>query len=204
MSLVEMIVVLVLLGIIAVMGAPKIASLFKVSLQTTIREIASSYQEAYQSSLTGGKTYRLALDLDKEEYWIEEGPPDTLLETEKSREKREERERFLPDDEKQARAAKRDVFKISKLITRSKKTLPYGASFKQFERFGLKEPQTKGLAYIHLMPDGTSESAAIQLEDKDQNKMSLYFEAILGKTRMRNNHLSLNDWKADGNGQTGR
>lgn len=193
MTLIEIIVVLVLLGLVAVMGAPKIANLFKVSLQSTLREISSTYHEAYQAALASGKTYRIAFDLTREEYWIEEGPADLLLDTEKTIEKREERERFKSDQEKAELATQREQFHLARTITRSKRTLPYRGNFLQLERPQQKEPQTTGLAFIHLFPDGTSENAAIQVEDGDDNRMTLHFEALLGKTRARNGLQSLKD-----------
>lgn len=181
-TLTEMLVVIALIALIALFALPKLSNTFRISINSSTRNLASTIREAYNATMITGKVHRLAYDLDKQAYWVESGPDSTLLESEKSRETQERRKRFSLFSEK----PKKSGFKIEKSITRKIQTLPSGVIFKDVFTEQTEEPVTKGLAYTHFFPHGLTEQTLIHLEDGEQHRTTLVISPLIGKTSVLN------------------
>ncbi len=180
-TLVEIIVVIALMALLTVFTLPQIASVFKVSLRAASREVASIAKEAYNAAVMTGRVHRIVYDLEKDEYWVESGPSDLLLDTEESLALEEKRRKFGKTLEEEKPS---NPFGMDKSITRKKAALPRGVEFVDVEAEKEKKPITEGLAYTHFFPHGISEQTLIHLKDTSDHKITLHIAPILGRTRL--------------------
>ncbi len=176
-SLIEMLVVVSIIALMMGLMLPSMTTFFELSIETTGRTLSSTIQQAYNAAAITGNVYRLAYDLDNEQYWVEYGPPFTLLETKESLERKERRERFQTDKPKDV-----PTFTQDKTITRTKVSLPRGVLFKDIESEQSDKPITQGLAYAHYFPHGLSEQSVVHFQDTSNHTRSLITQSLLGTT----------------------
>lgn len=188
-TLLEVIVVVALIALLTVFTLPQISSVFKASLRTAAREVASTSKEAYNAAVMTGRVHRMVFDLNKHEYWVESGPTDLMLDTEESKALEERRRKFGKDDDEKPN----NPFSLDKTITRKKVSLPRGVEFVDIETEKDKAPQTEGLAYTHYFPHGLSEQTLIHLQDTSNHRITLHVAPLLGRTRMIEGTVSLKE-----------
>ena len=76
-SLIELLVVVALMALIGTMAIPSISNVFKISLGSTTRDLATTIRYAYNAAMMTKKVHRLVYDLKANRYWVEVGPPCT-------------------------------------------------------------------------------------------------------------------------------
>ena len=177
-TLIEVVVVVALIALIAIVALPSISSYFKVSIESSARGMATTFRDAYNSAILSGNVYRFAYDIKTGEYWVESGPPTTLLDTEASRKKAEDRRRFG----KKADETEQSPFNMDKSVTKKKISLPRGVQFEDIVSQQSKEPITAGVAYTHIFPQGLTEQSIVHLVDESKHHVSLVFTTIAGHT----------------------
>ncbi len=180
-TLIEVMIVVFIIALISAVILPSISNYFKVSIESSAREMSSVIREAYQSSVVTGKVYRVVYDFEKKEYWVEAGPPTLLLATEDSQKKAERKRKLKANDED---AEKESRFEMDKTVTRKKKSLPIGVKFLKIQTQRAGGAVEDGRAYTHFFPHGLAEQALIQLQDSSQHQVSLWISPILGKTTL--------------------
>lgn len=187
-TLVEVLVVIALIALISIFALPGLGNLFRVSLNSISREMATTVKEAYNAAAMTGRVYRLVYDFKEKQYWVESGPGTTMLETAESRERERQRTRLTKKE-----APKDTSFSMDKNITRKKHSLPRGVEFEDILTEQSPEPLKEGVAYTHFFPHGVSEQTLIHLTDSSNNKVTLSISSISGRTRMLNRHASLEE-----------
>ena len=188
-TLIEMLVVLALIGLITVFALPNISSMFKLSLNSVTRELASTVKEAYNSSIMTGRVYRLAYDLKEQTFWVESGPGNVLLDTKDSKEKENRRKRFQkPDD-----APPAPQFTMDTTVTRKKMSLPRGVVYEDVITEQSPDPITEGMAYTHIFPHGLTERTIIHLKDTQEHHISLLLDPVIGTTHMVERYVKEGD-----------
>ena len=70
-TLIEILVVMVLLGSILFIAVPKFQNLADVNLKSTSRSISGTIKYLYNEAVFKKNIYKLAFDLDNQEYWVE-------------------------------------------------------------------------------------------------------------------------------------
>jgi len=70
-TLIEILVVMVLLGSILFIAVPKFQNLADVNLKSTSRRISGTIKYLYNESVFKKNIFKLAFDLDNQEYWVE-------------------------------------------------------------------------------------------------------------------------------------
>jgi prepilin-type N-terminal cleavage/methylation domain-containing protein len=185
-TLVELLVTMALIALIGAFSVPRLTSVFRISLGSSAREIASTVKETYNAAVMTGRVHRVAFDLKKGEYWAESGPANMLLETDQSRELAERRRKLVDDKEK---AKQKPIFQLDRAITRTKRSLPRGVKFSQIYTEQFKEPQTEGVVYAHFFPHGLAEKTALFLEDLSKNFVTLTISPIVAKTTVYDRQL---------------
>jgi general secretion pathway protein H len=189
-SLIELIVVIAIITLISIFAIPGLSSYFQVSLNSATRDIASSIKEAYNSTVVSRRVHRMAFDLEKNEFWVESGPANLLLDTKESREKAEHRRKLSTEIEANKQES---PFQIEKTITRKKLALPRGVVFEDVITQQSSEPITTGKAYSHFFPNGLSEQTLIHLTDQSKHRITLAISALLGQTDLYDRYATANE-----------
>lgn len=182
-SLIELLVVVALMALIGAMAVPSISSVFKLSLGSTTRDIATTVRYAYNAAMMTKKVHRLVFDLKEHEYWVEVGPQSLLMDTEETKARRERARRFGSKRDEDQEAAKSD-FSLASYVTRKKNKLPRGVEFEDVTTEQSKDPITIGLAYTHFFPHGIIEQTVIHLKDTANHKATLVIAPIVGRTKV--------------------
>lgn len=183
-SMVELLMVVALIGLIAYFSLPTVTSVFRISLSSVTREIASTVKETYNSSMVTGLVHRLAYDLEEQQFWVEVGPPSVLLDSEASRKLDERNSRLIEEKKPKSK------FVPAQTITPKKVPLPRGVVFENVETEKQEDPITTGVAYTHFFPQGLSEKTVIHLKDSTGNQVSLVLLPLIGKTEFHNQYVS--------------
>jgi len=192
-TLTELLVVIGLIGVMSVFALPNISSIFKVSLNSATREVASAVKEAYNATIMTGKVHRMVYDLKQNQYWVEVGPASVLLDTDASREKEERRKRFAKDED----STPPPSFQVEKRITRKKMPLPSGVSFEDVLTEQSKEPVKDSIAYTHFFPHGLTEQTLIHLQDQSNHHITLLISPLLGQTRLIERYVTQEEVEKD-------
>jgi len=179
-TLVELLVVVALIGLIGTFALPSVGNFFKVSLNTTAREMASVVRETFNTAAMTGQVHRLVLDSKERQYWVEVALGEVLLDTPESREKDKRRSRFLRSSEKQDKSP----FQPARNITKKKLNLPRGVDFEDVVTERSPEPIVGGMAYIHFFPHGITEQTVIHLKDNQDHHFTLSIAPLLGRTKL--------------------
>ena len=70
-TLIEILVVMVLLGSIIFIAVPRFQNLADVNLKSTSRSLSGTIKYLYNESVFKKNIFKLAFDLDNQEYWVE-------------------------------------------------------------------------------------------------------------------------------------
>ncbi len=182
-TLVELLVVVALMAAIGTMAIPSLSSVFKLSLGSTTRELATTVRHAYNAALMTKKVHRLVFDLKERQYWVEVGPNQLLMETEESRAKAERLRKFSSKDA-QEKKDNGPTFSLASYVTRKKNTLARGVEIEDVTTEQSKDPITSGLAFTHFFPHGIIEQTVIHLKDTSNHQATLVIAPIVGRTKV--------------------
>ena len=178
-TLVEVLVVMALIALVSILALPGIGNIFRISLNSTTRELAGVVKEAYNAAAMTGKVYRLVYDLKEKQYWVESGPPTTLLDSSESKEREETRRRLIKKEK-----PPETNFNLDRTITRKKMSLPRGVEFEDILTEQSPDPIKEGVAYTHFFPHGLAEQTMIHLTDSSKNQITLVITPVTGRTRL--------------------
>jgi prepilin-type N-terminal cleavage/methylation domain-containing protein len=73
-SLVEILLVIVLLSLMATSVVPKITSVFRVSVQSSVRRFGALVKYAFDQSVLTQRIHRIVLDLENQRWYLEAAP----------------------------------------------------------------------------------------------------------------------------------
>ena len=86
-TLIEVLVVVALIGLIMSIAMPNVTLALKVNLSNSSRELASTIRSTYDEAILKGQVYRVAFDIEKGEYWVEQGERGFLIRSEEQEDK---------------------------------------------------------------------------------------------------------------------
>ena len=178
-SLIEILVGLTLIALVTAVMIPGTASIFRANLDSYARRAASMFRESRDYAILMNRVVRIAIDLDKQQYWIEDAPATFLL-PQKSAVPLAD----MSDEEKEREKKKQQQFRMTKDIVKAKIDVPNGLRIHAVISPRSTKVITEGIAEIYYFPHGVAEPAVIQLEDVEGNKRSLVVHPITGKTRL--------------------
>jgi prepilin-type N-terminal cleavage/methylation domain-containing protein len=180
-TLIELLIVVALIGLITLVAVPQMSNVFKITLNSSLREISSLIKEIYNDTAMTGRVHRLAYNITDGEYWAESGPATLLLDTLESREQDERKKRFGEGPNKEKI---KSAFKIETSITKKKRSLPQGVSFEDILTEQSQDPITSGLVYTHFFPHGITEQTIIHLKDGTRHQATLVISPIVGRSQL--------------------
>lgn len=183
-----MLLVIGLMAFIFAIMIPGVNVSIRVAIQNSGRELASTIRAAYDEAVLKGRVFRVVFDLEKQQYWVEQGPQSLSLQTDEQKEDESRRDSKRTEDEREAR--KRPVFGLARDVTRDKRSLPAGVKFADVTTPQTKGPATAGMAVAHIFPHGFMEKLIIHLKDTSDHTMTLIADPVSGKTRVINGLVS--------------
>jgi len=181
-TLVELIVVIALIALITTLFFSRGNNYFRLSIDTAARKFAPMVKETYNQSILTGRIHRIVYDIEKNQYWVESGPKNLLLETKESKKNKSS---IFSDDKEE-----KTSFVLEKSITSKKRSLPGGVIFDKIFTEQEDEPSSEGMVYTHFFPNGLTEQTVIHLTDSGGNKKTMATTALIGNIIVLNNHLT--------------
>ena len=192
-SLIELMIVVAILGLVGLIAIPGISNTFRFSVQSSGREIATLIKDSLNSAQITGKVHRIAYDLKSQQYWVESTSETTLMKSDESREKEKDKHlSIFGDDEEEKK--KNGGFRQEKTLTKNKRTLPIGVSFKDIVTEQSETPITEGMAYTHIFPQGMTEKSLIHLTDTGNNEVSLTVSNLLGRCAVEGRYIEAKEY----------
>lgn len=177
-TLIEIMVVVALIALISAFTIPTIATVFGRSVDEFAQELSGLFRECRDYALLKDKIVRIRFDLDKQQYWIEDGPATILLPSGEAAEKAKEDQKRDPEKNK-------SPFRIAKELQRDKKKIPSGIKLVEVLSPRFPQPIKEGEADFFYFPNGMSEAAVLHLEaGKDDVKRSLVVHPLNGTSKL--------------------
>jgi len=173
-TLLEVLIALTLVALFSALAVPTLNSVFRTGAESFAVQTASLLREARDRALLTKSVVRVHFDLDKQEYWVEEGPDSVLIPAERKNDRRTE-------EEKQNDSP----FRLLREITPKKRTMPYGVKVRQVIVPRQRNPIQEGSADIYFFPNGTGDGAIIGIEDFEKKAQSLWLHPLTGSSRIQ-------------------
>ena len=178
-SLLEIAIVLVIIGAIMAIAAPRLFDK-KSETRKVFREFIIAGKDLKSRAKLANLTYRMAFDLTEksQSWWVEKSSRAIVLDKTKAEEANNEskKEKAGADGESKPPTE----FQMDESIFKKKQKLPSGYRFKQVESGTLDLIVTEGMAYIHFFPQGLIETSALQIEDPKKNVFTLVYNPLTG------------------------
>jgi prepilin-type N-terminal cleavage/methylation domain-containing protein len=188
-SLIELLIVVAILGLVGLIAIPSISNTFRFSVKSSAREIATLINDASNSAQITGKIHRIVYDLKNQQYWVESTSEMTLLKSEESVEIDKQRADSFSKDKDDANKPKNGGFHQESLLTKKKRSLPVGVTFKDVYTEQSPDPITEGLAYTHIFPQGLTEKTIVHIVDTSKNDISLVVSNLLGRCTVEGRYV---------------
>ena len=195
-SLIELLFALVIVSSILAISIPRIRQGMELHLQTTARKISSTIRFAYNESALKNLYYRISFTFypnEEHSYRVEYAQEPFFM---RSAEEREEFQRELESmsekDREEALKKETQFTPIQEHLLKEIK-LPVGVYIKDFYVDHLGKKITSGNANLYFFPNGFTERAVINLEDKDGNTYSIETFPLTGKTKVRPEYWNYED-----------
>jgi prepilin-type N-terminal cleavage/methylation domain-containing protein len=191
-SMVELLVVVALIALIGLFAIPGISNVFKVSLKSSTRDIATTIKETYNATAMTKRVHRLVYDIQENTYWVESGPNTILLETEESKEKASRIRRYNgdPEKEKEEKEKRDSAFSLAKNVTRKPIALPRGVEFEDVSTEQSPDAINEEKAYTHFFPNGMIEQTVVHLKDNSNHRATLVIQPLVGRSTVYDRYVS--------------
>lgn len=180
-TLIEILIVIMLIGLIMGLGLPTLGVGLKVNIEKSAREMANTIRTAYDESVLKGTVYRIAIDLDKNEYWVEAGSRDFLMLTQEQQDQERRRIDRMSSEERKKMG---QPFTMAQSVTKRKQSLAHGVHFTDVMLQRIPDPIKGGVAYAHIFPHGFVEKLTIHLKDDFDRESTLFVNSVTGKSKV--------------------
>lgn len=162
-----------------------------------LRNFTVLSRELHNRAKLQGVVYRLVIDMGvpgdgskKTEhlYWVERGNAKFVL-------SETEEEKALERDKESDPEKKKDPkgFEIDTSLIKQKSPLPGGLRFDRVELNRLKNPVNQGKAFIHYLPQGLTDEAAIHIKGMKNETWTVAIHPLTGKAELISKSLALKD-----------
>jgi general secretion pathway protein H len=192
-TLIELMVVVAIIAGTVGLVIPRIGNRDN-QIRQTLRDLTTLSHELHQKSKLTGAAYRIVFDLkegargkEQQAYWVEKSLTATIV--------KPGEEKIKPEKDRDGKIKKVSDFEPDPSIFKKPKTLPNKMHFEKIELSRLSDPILTGKAYIHYLPQGLVEEAAIHLKSDDGHEWTIAIEPLTGKAEVVTNSVSLQEMK---------
>jgi len=184
-TLIELLIVIAIIAILSAAAVPALDSVTGANVRAAASELAAGARYLFDTASLRHQTCRLALDVDGRNWWAE-CAQERPAEGDGADEESGLADRF-PDErnaEKRRLLAKTTFGQFSDRLARKRK-LPGNAAFSEVWSEHVREPVTKGMAYVYFYAQGRAEAARIPIVEGD-HVYSVVTQAFTGRARVVN------------------
>ncbi|HAG91528.1 MAG TPA: hypothetical protein DCL41_06635 [Bdellovibrionales bacterium] len=179
-TLIEIMIVLSIIGFGLTMAISRFTNR-SGELRAVLRKTTVLSREIHTRAKLGGVTYRMVLDLGDggpkatQSIYVEKGIDASVI-----REKDEDAEKNLPEEEKAS-----DGFHKDSDLLKNPIPIPRDVYISEVEINRVEKPISQGKAYIHYMPQGLVEEAAIHIVRPESNqKWTISIHPLTGRAEV--------------------
>ena len=189
-------VVIAIIGGVVVMSMPYLTNR-NGQTKAVLRELTVLSRELHTKAKLQGVVYRLVIDMGAEgknntqSYWVEKANAQTVV---KPNEEEEALKRASETDEDKRKDPK--GFEVDKTIIKKHRELPRGMTFDKVELTRSPNPIVHGKAFIHYLPAGLVDEAAIHLKGEKGAEWTIAIHPLTGKAELISKTLLLKDIKS--------
>ncbi len=207
-TLLEVIITVTIIAAVVTMVLPRIGGRSN-EVRATVRKLAVLSRDLRSRAKLNNATYRLVIALSDEEgeeadkkkkqtYWVERAQGEVLnnydpkdppkLQSKEDKEKENERD---ADDKSPP-----PPFAPDPQVMKKPDELPADLMFESVELVNVKEPITTGIVYIHFLPNGYTDEAAIHLKRGEKVAWTLAIDPLTGRMDILDEFRKLEDLRA--------
>ncbi len=195
-TLIELMVVLAIIGGVVALAMPYVTNR---SSQTKafLREITVLSRELHTRAKLNGVVYRLVIDLNEtvpgrepeaQLYWVERAEGKIVL-------GENEEESAMARAKESDESKKKDPrgFSPDTQFFKKPRQIPGGLRFERVELTRLKSPITEGKAFIHYLPQGLVDEAAIHIKGQKEQAWTIAIHPLTGKAELISKTVKLRE-----------
>ncbi len=198
-TLIEIMVVLAIVTAVVGIALPYMNNR-NADTKKFLRQMTILSREIHQRAKVNGAVYRLVFDLkeipvgDKmpqQYYWVERADKGAVL--------KENEEAFALEQataREDRRAPDNRGFQIDTNLTKEPRPIPFPMHITRIELTRLQNPITSGKAFIHYLPEGLVDEAAILVKGIKEQSWTIAIHPLTGKAEVVSKDLSLRDLKS--------
>lgn len=177
-SLIEVMIVIALVALISAVTIPSLTGVFRTSTESFARRLSLQLREARDRAMLQDKLLRLRVNLDSQEYWLEEAPSNYLLP--KNGAARGDSALEKEEAEKKETAAFRQVTEI----TGDKQKVPKGLKIVEIISPRRKEPFREGTADVYFYNNGSTDGATLHFETDEKVRQAVQLHPVTGQSKL--------------------
>ncbi len=176
-SLIEIMIVVALLALITGIGVPALNTAFRASKDSFVKKLSLLLRDARDRAMLSDKLMRLRIDMEKQEYWLEEAPSSYLRQ--KAPDVRQsEREK---EEKAQAEAG---AFRLVSELTPAKVPLPPGLKVMEVISPKNKDSLKDGIVDVYFYNNGSADGVSIHFEDDEKTRLNLTLHPLTGHSKV--------------------
>ncbi len=197
-TLIEIMIVMAIMGAVIALSMPYMSNR-NSQTKRFLREFTVLTREIHTRAKLNGSVYRLVIDLQgvdpnvpkSQSYWVEKANGTTVMRADEESMAMERARETDPEKKSDPKG-----FEIDKQILRSVREMPSGLTFDKVELARTKTPITSGRAFVHFMPQGLVDEAAIHIKGEKQQAWTISVHPLTGKSEIISKPISLQEIKS--------
>jgi general secretion pathway protein H len=192
-TLLEILLVMGLIAFVITMGVRKLQNP-NTALKQAVKQIATISRELHVRSKLSGVTFRLAFEMNAKKpdrLWVEASTQKITFPSEK--ELKEKASGRIKDPDKEPKSP----FSIDKRVgSGGIRELPPNLKIKRIEYAQQENPVSGGMGYVHFLPEGIIEEAAIHIATEDDKlKWTIAIHPLTGRVDLLNGDMNLKEMR---------
>jgi general secretion pathway protein H len=186
-TMIEIMIVLAIIGGAVVMALPYITSR-NTQTRKFLREFTVLSRELHTKAKLNGVVYRLVIEMPPpktgddhpgQKFWVEKSNSKLVIskdEEELTKERLGERD---PEKRKDPKG-----FEVDTQVIKEPRDLPRGLYFEEIELTRLPNPVKQGRAYIHYLPQGLVDEAAVHIKGVGNQAWTVAIHPLTGRAEL--------------------
>ncbi len=195
-TLIELMVVTAIIGGMIAIAMPYMSNR-NSQTKSFLRKMTVLSRELHTKAKLQGVAYRMVIELPPpdssgkapvQKIWVERGNSQVVLS-----EKDEEKERERREDGETEKAKDPQGFAVDGAFSKKVPELPSGIRVDRVELTRLKKPVTEGRAFIHYLPQGLVDEAAIHIKGGEKQNWTIAIHPLTGRAELISKPVNLKD-----------